>query len=462
MLRQIERLFRSLLQDPVINRSHPRSRKFQDLCTTWVKRARTGNIPSGLPRRSFASVRPAREAYRPYSMADVRSAADRRLFSVVSLFAGPGGSSTGYKLAGGDVRAAVEFGANAARSYARNSPGCLVVQRDIREILADPNGVEDLLLRAGVPPGELDWCDASPPCTEFSLGGAGIGDQTRPKLHSGVWQTHVASLPLDYVKFLHRTRAKISLMENVVGLLIRAPQLLDKIVDSIRFDGGERRYYANWKILSASHYGVPQRRKRIIILSVRRDVAERVGIHSDKDVLGLFPKPTHGEVSIRSAFRGLEQRPEDEQPYFRSLRTSRLYTLLKRLPKCPPKILRLPNVKTNFTLARCSWDMPAPTLVIAGQKPDGLSGAIHPELDRKFTVPELKRLFGPPDDFILTGTIDQAVECICNMVPPLLTKAVAESVYERVLRPYASLEPHRAPGESGAAQGSPRRTECAD
>jgi site-specific DNA-cytosine methylase len=96
----------------------------------------------------------------------------------------------------------------------------------------------------------------------------------------------------------------------------------------------------------------------------------------------------------------------------------------------------LKNARTNFTLARCSWDAPAPTLVIAGQKPNGLSGAIHPEVDRKFTIPELKRLFGLPEDYQLTGTIEQAVECICNMVPPLLAKEVAESVYEGVLRPY--------------------------
>jgi DNA (cytosine-5)-methyltransferase 1 len=71
-----------------------------------------------------------------------------------------------------------------------------------------------------------------------------------------------------------------------------------------------------------------------------------------------------------------------------------------------------------------------------GQKPDGLSGAILPELDRKFTIPKLKRLFGLPDDIILTGTIEQAVECVCNMVPPFLAKAVAESICRRVLQPH--------------------------
>ncbi len=73
---------------------------------------------------------------------------------------------------------------------------------------------------------------------------------------------------------------------------------------------------------------------------------------------------------------------------------------------------------------------------MTGQHPSGLSGAIHPEEDRKFTLPELKRLFGLPDDFILTGTVAQAAERICRMVPPALTEAIGKSVYERVLQPY--------------------------
>jgi DNA (cytosine-5)-methyltransferase 1 len=73
---------------------------------------------------------------------------------------------------------------------------------------------------------------------------------------------------------------------------------------------------------------------------------------------------------------------------------------------------------------------------VLGQLPNGLSGAIHPEHDRKFTLPELMRLTGLPDDFRLTGTLDQAVERVCRMVPPALMRAVAGSIYQKVLRPY--------------------------
>jgi DNA-cytosine methyltransferase len=434
---RVRSMVEALLKDHFVNRFLPRARSVDELGSLWARKLRRDGNTEPLPPRTRAWVRPSRERFVPYSRAEVSAGGANGRFSVGSLFAGAGGSSMGYQLAGGQVRFAVEFGPNACASYRRNNPSTRVEQRNIRDILSEDGGVERLLARCCLRPGELDFLDASPPCTEFSLAGAGIGDQTVPKFHSGVEQTGVATLPFAYAKFVHLAQPKVSVMENVTGLAIRSPELLERIVQALRLDEGRRAYYVNWRILSAGDHGVAQARKRVIIISVRKDVAERVGIGSDEKILDLFPKPLRGMVNIRSAFEGLKQTAEDEWPYFRSIRPSQLPRLLRQLPKCPRKVQRLKNAVTNFTLSRCSWDRPAPTLTIAGQKPNGFSGAIHPELDRKFTVPELKRLFGLPDDFILTGTIEQKVECICNMVPPLLIKSVAESIYERVLEPFS-------------------------
>ena len=123
------------------------------------------------------------------------------------------------------------------------------------------------------------------------------------------------------------------------------------------------------------------------------------------------------------------------------MKTSSLAAAIRRLPKNPTKLTRLhdvdPHETRKFTLTRCSWDRPAPTLVVSGQRPDGMTGAIHPDQDRKFTIRELKRLFALPDDFALTGTLSQAAERICRMVPPPFTKALAENVYRLVLVPFA-------------------------
>jgi site-specific DNA-cytosine methylase len=79
-------------------------------------------------------------------------------------------------------------------------------------------------------------------------------------------------------------------------------------------------------------------------------------------------------------------------------------------------------------------------LTVTGQQPSGLGGAIHPEHDRKFTIPELKRLTGLPDDFVLSGTLGQAAERICRMVPPLVTEAIAESIHQKILIPYSEAK----------------------
>lgn len=252
-----------------------------------------------------------------------------------------------------------------------------------------------------------------------------------------VTQTHAATLPFEAAAFVQTARPKTGTMENVTGLVSRYPELFERILDAFRFNNGIRTYYCHWRIVRADQFGVAQTRPRVFLIFVRKDVAERVGIWSDRAVLTLFPEPTHPTpVSIRAALSGLVQSDADELPYYRSIRRSRLPFLLRQLPRCPSRPHRLKNVDSYFTLVRCSWDHPAPTLVIAGQKPDGLSGAIHPGLDRKFTIPELKRLFSLPEDYILLGTIAQAVDTICNMIAPPVQRAIVESIYQRILGPF--------------------------
>ena len=69
----------------------------------------------------------------------------------------------------------------------------------------------------------------------------------------------------------------------------------------------------------------------------------------------------------------------------------------------------------------------------------GVAGTCHPLEDRKFTIKELKRIMSLPEDFKLTGKHKQQSERIGRMVPPLMMKALAESVYNKVLKPYKEL-----------------------
>ena len=104
--------------------------------------------------------------YTPYNMKDVIEASNQNKFKVISTFAGGGGSSTGYRLAGGKVLCVNEFVEEACNTYAENYPDTPILSGDIKEL----KGV-DFLDAAGVGIGEIDILDGSPPCSAFSVAG---------------------------------------------------------------------------------------------------------------------------------------------------------------------------------------------------------------------------------------------------------------------------------------------------
>jgi DNA-cytosine methyltransferase len=438
----VDQLFRTLIDDPVINRFETRYGTVAALCQRWAKEVRDNperylEELTCVPTFEKASVIEARGAnLRRLSMADVHAASQQKRFTAISLFAGGGGSSTGYRLAGGHVLAINEFIAEAARNYARNFPETVVDTRDIRDLIRDPANVVVFLAILGLVVGALDLLDGSPPCSEFSTAGNGPAEPGIMKAYSDGMQKDISMLPFDFARFALIALPKVVIMENVPALASRGKEIFDGLIRMLGAD-----YVVASRVLSASDYGVPQKRRRLFILGVRKDVAETIGISDETGVSRLFPNPTHTGVTVRDAFADLTQSSDDVRPWIVSARTTTIATAAARLPKMPPRLLR-PNhlgqpVSSNYTLTRSSYDLPAPTLTVTGQQPSGLAGVLHPEHDRKFTVPELKRLTGVPDDFILTGTVGQGAERLCRMVPPPVTEAIANSIYERVLRPFA-------------------------
>jgi DNA-cytosine methyltransferase len=442
----VDSLFETLLKNDQINRFEKQYTTVSALCQRWGREV--ARDPDRL-RAELKTPRPSpvtkvNTGHRPYTMDDVRRASARPLFKVVSMFAGGGGSSVGYRLAGGEVVLASEFVPEAARTYKKNFPTVTVDPRDIREIAAEADGIELFLARAGLKPGELDILDGSPPCCEFSIAGPGLLDQHVLRNYSDVQQRDMGTLIFDFFDVAVIARPRVVVCENVPMLKHRhggPNHLLARALDALRFPDGpqDRVYYATSRVLNAADFGVPQTRKRLFLIALRRDVAETVGIRSDADVATIFPVPTTlSPVSIRSALAGLQQSKRDIDPWRRVAMTTSLGLAIRRLPRNPIKRTRPsdidPDDERDFTLTRCAWDLPAPTLTVNGQQPNALGNAIHPAEDRKFTLPELKRLSALPDDFVLTGTLAQAVERVCRMVPPPLTRAIAESLYESVLR----------------------------
>jgi DNA-cytosine methyltransferase len=438
----VHELFRTLIDDPIINRFEKKCATVIALCQRWAKEvherpSQYAEELAALPALQKATVIEARGAdvHRPM-MAEVHAASLRRLFTAFSLFGGGGGSSLGYRLAGGYVLAINEFIPEAARNYTKNFPETVVDTRDIRDIVCDPARVIAFLAGVGIAVGALDILDGSPPCSEFSTAGRGAAEPGVMKPYSDRMQKDISFLPFEFARFALIARPKVVIMENVPALASRGKVIFDALIQMLSAD-----YVVASRVLSASDFGVPQKRRRLFVLGVRKDVAEVLDIRNELAVSRLFPNPTHTGVTIRDAFADLVQSAEDVRPWLVSARTTSIGTAAARLPKNPPRLLRpnhLGHLSTsNYTLTRTSYDLPAPTLTVTGQQPSGLAGVIHPEEDRKFTIPELKRLTGVPDDFVLTGTLGQAAERLCRMVPPPVTEAIASSIHERVLRPFA-------------------------
>ena len=172
--------------------------------------------------------------------------------TVVSTFAGAGGSSLGYSMAGFRELLAVEWDDNAVATFKANFPGVPVYHGDIAKL-----GVEQALSMSGLKPGELDVFDGSPPCQGFSTAGKRIMDDPRNQLFR------------EYVRLLAGLRPKVFVMENVSGMVKGKMRLI--FVDILR-ELKACGYVVSARLLNAMYFGVPQSRERMIFIGVRDDL----------------------------------------------------------------------------------------------------------------------------------------------------------------------------------------------
>jgi len=357
------------------------------------------------------------------------------LFRVVSTFAGGGGSSTGYRLAGGKVVFINEVVDEAVETYRANYPDTPIEHADIRKFNHRKEAVEDLFAKHGINKGELDILDGSPPCSPFSSAAGKRNPNKDPNAlvsYSDIEQKRIDMLIHDFVFMANVMQPKVCVFENVPEIM-GADQYL-AATDRLRRNG----YLVANSVLIASDYGAPQNRERLITIAARKDVAEGAQIRTENALAKVFPSKTVKEPpTVRDALNGVATDQEQRQMLLTFARRGAEYELIKLLPHSPVEPCRVKDVKpsysSNFLLTRASWEHPSTTITATGAT--GRGGVLHPDEDRVFTIPELRRLFGLPDDFKLTGTFDQKAERIGRMVPPALTMAVAFSVYDRLLAP---------------------------
>ncbi len=383
--------------------------------------------------------------YKKYFMKDVIEASKQEKFTVISTFAGGGGSSTGYRLAGGKILLVNEFVEAARQTYKDNYPDTEILPQDIKDLTGF-----DFLDTAGIRPGELDILDGSPPCSAFSIAGKREKGWDQEKEYSdGKKVENIEDLFLEYVRIAKEIKPKVIVAENVKGITAgEAKKKLNEFINAFQNIG----YDVTYKVMNAAHYGVPQARERTMFVCVREDVCESVGLNF-MTLGNIFPKQSDEMVTLRHALEDIENNKDEEQMLLDYVQGGFQKKWIELLEFDPPKHLKpsderfidINPKRSMFNMIRPCQDLPCPTLTQRGQQ-TVVSGVFHPMKHRKFTVPELKRIMSLPEDFVMKSDketvakrFDQSAERIGRMVAPKMMAALADAIYTNVLEPYNNV-----------------------
>ena len=355
-------------------------------------------------------------------------------FNAVSTFSGCGGSSLGYRMAGFKMLWASEFIDAARETYKSNSaPYTILDGRDIRKVQP-----EEILEAIKMKPGELDLFDGSPPCSSFSTAGKREKGWGVVKKYSDKEQ-RTDDLFFEYIRLIRGVRPKVFVAENVSGLVKgTAKGYFLEILRELKASG----YKVACKVLDAQWLGVPQARQRTIFVGVRDDL----GIEPS------FPKPLAYRYSVKDAIPWIVRAEHDTSGQFSvgditnrpacTITTSA--HIFAHVPVTDTDISKYAigrewdNLKPGqqsekyFNLIRTDPDKPCPTICSSHGSPS-IAGITHPTEKRKFTIQELKRIGGFPDDFILTGNYSQQWERIGRAVPPVMMSHIAAEVRDAIL-----------------------------
>ena len=371
--------------------------------------------------------------YKPYFLEDVKSSAERKLFTVISTFAGGGGSSTGYKLAGGEILAVNEFVDTALDTYHANYPNTPSLTGDIKDLKG-----QDFLDLTGLKKGELDLLDGSPPCSAFSISGSREKGWNKEKKYSQDKKvSNVEDLFFEYIRIANDIQPKVFVGENVNAIMFgEARKYYNRIIMTMEDCG----YTAIGDVLNAANFGTPQNRRRCFFVAIRNDILEKTDLNFMTLSSVIYPQPTYKEpVTIYEAIHDLKTDETEEQELFDAITNGFLSKWLPQLNEKygvnlkdkPKKGSDVHPTGSLFNLVRPAINLPSPTVTQMGQQKN-VSGVLHYEKDRKLSSIELKRIQGLPEDYILTGTFNQKAERICRMVAPQCLEALASSIYKNI------------------------------
>lgn len=328
--------------------------------------------------------------------------------NIVSFFAGAGGLDLGFQNAGFNVIWANEYDKEIWETYEKNHPHTILDRRSIVNIPADE-----------VP--ECDGIIGGPPCQSWSEAGAmkGIEDKR-------------GQLFYDFIRILEAKQPKFFLAENVSGMLLdRHSNALENIKELFRNAGIG--YELSFEMVNACDYNVPQDRKRVIFVGIRKDL----------NFTYQFQKPNFKKLTLQDAIYDLKD----------NVLPAKINNKTNGNDCIVPNHEYMTGGFSTIFMSRNrvrSWDEQSFTIQAGGRH-----APIHPQapkmkfieqnirvfvpgkehLYRRLSVRECARIQTFPDDFIFHyDNISAGYKMIGNAVPVNLGRFLAESIKEQLLQ----------------------------
>ncbi len=337
----------------------------------------------------------------------------------VDLFAGAGGLSLGARMAGVDVRLAIEADPHAAATYAHNHPQTQVVVKDIRKVA-----------RIDVPRNGGTVLFGGPPCQGFSTS----NQRNRNGRNPDNW------LFREFIRLVRQWEPEWVVFENVRGIIeTEDGRFLDHVIENLQ----EARFAVSSWVLNAADFGVPQRRSRVFVIGSREGCkietpeptcSDHLTVH---EALSDLPRLPNGASDSR-----LPYRHGPHSKYAQSMRRGLKSCANHLVTRNAPHIVRRyqyvpqggnwedipPRLMRNYRDRRkCHTGIyhrlrnSRPAIVIGNFRKNML---IHPNEDRGLSVREAARLQSFPDCYEFKGSIGFQQQQVGNAVPPLLAHAV--------------------------------------
>lgn len=332
------------------------------------------------------------------------------VFKSIELFAGAGGLALGLEKAGFKHIGLVEIDKCAAASLKLNRPEWNVLCEDIAKV-AERNLESEFNIKKG----ELSLISGGAPCQAFSYAGKRLGlEDVR-----GTMFYH-------YAKFLNKLQPEMFLFENVKGLVTHDKGRTFKTIMGIFEDEG---YDVQYQVLNAWDYGVAQKRERLIMIGIRKDLS-RICKYK-------FPEKHDYKPVLRDVLKNV---PESECARY-SENKRKVFALVppggywKDIdPETAKAYMKTCwNMEGGRTgiLRRLSYDEPSLTILTTPQMKQ--TERCHPEEVRPFSVRECARIQSFPDEWQFCGNISDKYKQIGNAVPCSLAEAVGNEIKKSLL-----------------------------